>query len=604
MTIARTVRLSWLLAAAAATTFTPLTRRALDAQTRPVAPRPTEPRPATPRTPPAPRPSAPPRAEAPARGSRSEPAGLFEGLARLESLSAIAPAMATTLSSDMSFAIDQAMHAAAPSIAFAQTFATTELNASLSSASAALAATMSSLDAGRLADIAQLGADSRWMDAQIASGISRGLSTTAARYRTEAPEAWNAEDPADSLYREARKALSNDSYRRAAELFRRIRDQYPKSTYTPDAPYWEAFALQRLGTPSDLRAAQEALAWQERQFPKAPTRTDASALATRVEGALARRGDASAAATLYGRAESASNDGCPKQSDDERVDALNALIQVDAERALPILRKVLARREPCTQNMRRTAVYLIASRKAPDAADVLMNVAKTDPDKEVREQAVFWLSNVPTEEAAGMLVDLAKGNGDLDLRKRAVYALSRSKSAKAAGTLREIAADANAPEELRGDALQWYMSGPGKSMEDPMPFLKDVYGKADEPRFRQRVMYLIAQRKSEASREFMMSIAQNSKESMETRRNVVGLFSVMGVSSSEIGALYERTSETELKQMLLSQLGSQSRNEDIEPLLKIARAEKNLNLRRQAISQLSRSKDPRALQFLQEIIER
>ena len=219
-------------------------------------------------------------------------------------------------------------------------------------------------------------------------------------------EGMKAPDPADSLYREARKALSSDSYRKAADLFRRIRDQYPKSTYTPDAPYWEAFALQRIGNNNDSRAAQEALAYQERQFPKATTRGDASALSSRIDGMLARGGDVKAAQTLYGKASSAFDDGCPRQSDDDGVDALNALMQVDAERAIPILKKVLARREPCTQNMHRTAVWLIASRTAPDAADVLINVAKTDPDKEVREQAVSWLANVLTDEAAGMLIGL------------------------------------------------------------------------------------------------------------------------------------------------------------------------------------------------------
>jgi len=440
-----------------------------------------------------------------------------------------------------------------------------------------------------------------------------GFARSGIRFRQTPQEAWKADDPADSLYREARKALSSDSYRKAADLFRRIRDQYPKSVYTPDAPYWEAFALQRLGSSSDLRAAREALAWQEKQFPTAPTRTDASALATSIEGALARGGDRVATATLYGRATSASQDGCPKQSDDDRVDALNALMQVDAERAMPILRKVLARREPCTQNMRRTAVWLIASRKAPDAAEVLMNAAKTDPDREVREQAIFWLANVPTDEAASMLIGLARGDGELDARKRAVYALSRSRSPRAAMTLREIAADANAPVELRGDALNWYMSGPGRTMEDPMTFLKDVYGKADGQRFKERVIQTIAQRRNEASREFLFSVAQNQKESLETRRMVVSMFSMMEVSAAQIASLYERSTEVELKKQLLSALGSISSrsNRDgntagngVDQLIGIARNEKSLELRKQAISQLTRSKDPRALAVLQEIIER
>src|SRR5207249_10328290 len=55
-------------------------------------------------------------------------------------------------------------------------------------------------------------------------------------------------DVADSLYRAARQALNSNQYSRAAELFGSIRDRYPRSTYVPDAYYWQAFALYRPGS--------------------------------------------------------------------------------------------------------------------------------------------------------------------------------------------------------------------------------------------------------------------------------------------------------------------------------------------------------------------
>ena len=418
------------------------------------------------------------------------------------------------------------------------------------------------------------------------------------------PAAWDATDPADSLYREARKALANDANRKAADLFRRIRDQYPKSTYTPDAGYWEAYALQRIGGQDDLRAAQYALTAQLKAFPKATTNGDATALNAKIDIALARRGDSFAAQTLYGRAVKASNDGCPRADDDERVDALNALTALDADKAMPILKKVLARREACTQAMRRTAVWLVASRKTTDAAEILVNVAKSDPDKEVREQAVFWLSNVPTDEAAGMLIDLVKGNGDLDLRKRAVYALSRSKSPRAATTLREVALDANAPIELRADAVQWYMQGKGRQSDDAMSFLKDVYGRADDAQFKRSILGSIAQQRSEAARDFLLNVAQNQKESLETRRSVLSYVSMAGVLPAQIATLYDKTNEVELKKQLLSTMSMLKENGGIDKLLDVARNDKNVELKKQALSSLSRSKDPRVLQLLQEIIDR
>ncbi len=460
-----------------------------------------------------------------------------------------------------------------------------------------------------------------------------GLSMSRSRgYRTEAPEPWAQADPADSLYREARKALSSDAYRKAADMFNQIWRRYPNSAYTPDAYYWQAFALQRLGGDQNLGEALATLETQVQKFPKAATRGDAAALRARMEGVLARRGDQAMATTLMGRAESATRDGCPHANDDERIDALNAVTQMDADRAMPILKKVLARREPCTQQLRRTAVWLVASRKQPDAAGILMNVAKTDPDKEVREQAVFWMANVPTDEATGMLIDLARRGDDLDLRKRAVYALSRSKQPRAATTLREIALDANSPVALRGDAMQWYMSGSGHSADENMSFLMDMYGKADEQQLKMRVLSQIASRRTDESRDFLVTLATNPRESMDIRRMAVSVIgsnsmwasarvagtltgqsvattnfntaAALSTTVSQLTTIYEKSPDIEIRRQVLSSLGSMRDNAGIDKLIDVARNEKNLELRKAAVSMLTRTKDPRALALLQEIIDR
>jgi len=422
-------------------------------------------------------------------------------------------------------------------------------------------------------------------------------------YRTQAPSSWAPQDPADSLYREARRALSNDNYSLAAQLYKRIRDQYPKSTYTPDAYYWEAFAMQRTGERAQLSAALQLLAQQQEKFPRASTRGDAANLRTRIEGQLARMGDQAAIQSLSDRSRYGTSDGCPREQDDERLMALNAISQMDPAAALPALKKVLARREPCTQRLRRQAVWVVASGKQPEAASILLNVAKTDPDREVREQAVFWMANVQTDEATNMVIELAKSGDDIEMQKRAVYALSRSKSPKAATTLREIVLSANTDTEVRGDALNWYMSGPGKA-EDSFAFLKDVYGRAEDPRFKQRVLQIIASRKSEESRAFLVEVAQNQRESVEIRRYAISALRSADVTNAQLGTIYDKSTDVEVRKQVISVLGSLKDNAGIDKLLDIGRKETNVELRKQAISTLSRSKDPRALALMQEIIDK
>lgn len=442
-------------------------------------------------------------------------------------------------------------------------------------------------------------------NAPMAYSSMNGPVSFGGSMRTQAPASYAPQDPADSLYREARRALGNDNYTVAAQLFKRIRDQYPKSTYTPDSYYWEAFAMQRTGQRPQLNAALELLAQQQQQFPRASTRGDAATLRTRIQGQLARMGDQQAIASLADKASNATSDGCPREQDDERIIALNALSQMDPAQALPTLKKVLARREACTQRMRRQAVWLIASGKQPEAASILLNVAKTDPDKDVREQAVFWMANVSTEEATTMLIDLAKQGDDIDMRKRAVYALSRSKSPRAAATLREIVLDANTDTEVRGDALNWYMSGPGRTDSTiSFTFLKDVYGRAEDTRFKQRVLGIIASRKSEESRTFLVDVAQNPKESLEIRRYAISSLRGANVTNAQLAQIYDRGTDVEVRKQVISVLAGLKDNAGVDKLLDIGRNEKNIELRKQAISALSRSKDPRVMALMQEIIDK
>jgi TolA-binding protein len=112
------------------------------------------------------------------------------------------------------------------------------------------------------------------------------------------PAAWLQGDPADSLYRAAREALDRRDYQHAADLFAQVPTRFPKSGYAADALYWRAFSLYRIGGVTQLRAALQSLDSQRARFPKAATTGDARALARRIQGELAQRGDAQAAAQV------------------------------------------------------------------------------------------------------------------------------------------------------------------------------------------------------------------------------------------------------------------------------------------------------------------
>ncbi|MCU0646533.1 MAG: HEAT repeat domain-containing protein [Gemmatimonadaceae bacterium] len=433
-------------------------------------------------------------------------------------------------------------------------------------------------------------------------------------------------DPAGALERQARRAMATGENREAAQLYRELRTTYAKSSYAADAYYWEAFALYRSGGERNLRAAMEALAEQQKRWPKAPTREDAVALETRIEGALARYGDVTSARRITAKAEVAERpemperpvraerperaempertERCAGEDADDRVAALNALMQMDADRALPVLKKVMARRDPCSASLRRKAVFLIAQKGSREGSGMLIDAIKGDPDRDVREQAVFWLGQSSTDDAVGILADLVRTGRDEEVRKKAVFALAQTKAAEAATALRDLALDARATEDLRKDAIFWLGQSRG-GREQSIAELTALYAKLNSDVLKDQVLFAVSQSRSTAAGNFLRGIARDEREDLERRESAIFWFGQSSGSADELMAIYRDVSAVKLREKVVFALSQMRRDpKAIDHLLSIAKTEPNRELRKNAIFWLSQSKDPRVTQFLQELIDK
>jgi len=87
-------------------------------------------------------------------------------------------------------------------------------------------------------------------------------------------------------------------------------------------------------------------------------------------------------------------------------------------------------------------------------------------------------------------------------------------------------------------------------------------------------------------------------------RQTVASSEAADAATKAIVQVYDRATDLELKRSALGALASSRSTASIDKLLDIARNEKNPELRKYAVSTLSRTKDPRALALLQEIIDR
>ena len=476
--------------------------------------------------------------------------------------------------------------------------------------------------------------------AELSASVAR-LAYTAAdlapasprAFRESAPDSWLQGDPADSIYRAARASLNRGRYRDASTQFRELRRRYPKSGYVANSMYWEAFALYRDGGLERLRRAAAVLDEQRQKYPESSTAGDASTLAVRVRGELARLGDNDAAAAIAEDASGAveapeavpavpttpgvraprvkvptarsvyrgRDRDCGDDESDMKVAALNALLQMDADRAVPILKQVLARRDSGSVCLRRKAVFLVSQKQTDATEDILLDAARNDPDPEVKQQAVFWLSQVGTEKAVVALDSILARSNDPSLQEKAIFALSQHRGGRAAAALRAYVERKDAPEEMREKAVFWL--GQSNDPENPA-FLRTVYGRTSNDALKQKILFAVSQAHGQENQQFLLDVARNKNETIEVRKQALFWAGQSGtVNTSDLASLYTTMPDQEMREQIIFVLSQ--RNNDptaMDKLIEIARKDPNPELRKRALFWVGQSKDPRATQLLQDIL--
>lgn len=434
------------------------------------------------------------------------------------------------------------------------------------------------------------------------------------------------DDPADSLLRAASDRMARGDYRAAADMYHSVLRRYPSSGRLSEAMYYESFALYRAGEFAKARGALDAL---RERFPQAAARGDANTLRARVCGELARQGDsdcaeevtrlsasasggsagagASGGSSARGGRRSGRNASCPGDEDDDdendtRVAALNALLQMDAERAMPILTNVLARRDACSERLRRRAVFLVAQKQSRESANILLAAAKNDPDPEVREQAVFWLSQVRDPRAVQMLLDIVNGDGERGVREKALFALSQHSSPEAAAALRGFAENEREPAELRERAI---FAIAQRSGADQGEYLRTLYRRLGSEELKEKVLFGLAMRRNGDNAAFLLGIARDSREPLELRKKAIFHAGTNGAMTGEqLGTLYTSLTERELREQVVFALSQRRDAGSLDRLMDIARSDPDRELRKKAIFWLGQSRDPRVTAFLAELISK
>src|SRR5204862_4564553 len=138
----------------------------------------------------------------------------------------------------------------------------------------------------------------------------------------------------------------------------------------------------------------------------------------------------------------------------------------------------------------RKAVFILSQKRTEDVEDILLDVARNDPDQEVRAQAVFWLSQVPSERAVNMLDSILRTSTDEEIQKKAVFALSQQQNPRAGEILRAYAErPGGVSDEVRAEIITWLGQRPGA---ENAAFLRGLYARRTDAYVKEKVISSLA----------------------------------------------------------------------------------------------------------------
>ena len=405
-----------------------------------------------------------------------------------------------------------------------------------------------------------------------------------------------AATPAQKDYAAAQKALGDDDFIEAAEMFSRFYSRYSDDDLAGSALYWEAYSRYREGGNKQLKKARSVLHKLEQRFPDSAVSEDADELMVRLEGSLAKHGDPDAARSVTFKARSTGY-----EESDTRLAALSALVMMDEDKALPILKKILANRSEKNVEMRRRTVALMMAIDDERVGPIILDVVRNDPDPDTRGTAALLVGQLPGADAVEIVRALAGQDQPVEVMKHLMLGMGENDDPQAAKLLMEIAGDEGRDTEVRGLAL----IALGEREEPQVTkYLQDVFARTDDPDIQQHALIGLSERRADAElKSWFMATAKNPGISIDARKMCLFWAAESGnLETDDLRSLYAEFEEPELRKQLIFSVADMDSEAGLDLLIEIARSDPSNEMRQMAIFWLGDSGDPRALEYLEELL--
>jgi hypothetical protein len=225
--------------------------------------------------------------------------------------------------------------------------------------------------------------------------------------------------------------------------------------------------------------------------------------------------------------------------------------------------------------------------------------------------SIAWLDRVAPAESVAFLESLVSGSragterrddeGEREPWSRAITAIALHDDPSADAALERFVS-ARSPETVRAKTVFWLGNSRGKRGYE---VLRRLANEEESAAVRKKVTFALSQSPVPEAIDTLIAMAKNDASSKVRSQALFWLAQKAGRKASETiqGAIRDDP-ETDVKKRAVFALSQLPSEEAATELIRVARTNRNPEVRKQAIFWLGQSKDPKALQFLEEILSR
>jgi HEAT repeat protein len=235
--------------------------------------------------------------------------------------------------------------------------------------------------------------------------------------------------------------------------------------------------------------------------------------------------------------------------------------------------------------------------------DPILAIARDETDNQsVRQGALQVLGRLDHGAGIPPLIQLSQQTQSNWLAKESMQTLASSGDPRARQYLRTAVRRTDLPDDVLTVALR--SLGQQYATAQDASLLREIYPTLKSDRAREAVFNALAEMGGSENTKWLLNLAQSGDAPISLRRRALEASSRAGAPVTDLIKLYDTTTDPSMKESLISVFVRNGEKAAVDKLLSIVKGEENMSVRRNAISQLSRSEDPRIKQALADIVTR